>query len=76
MPERDTVTDEPDAKVRPEMSLVGYIVAFGSAIVLLPVLPFLAAARLVNAIHSKDPHDVETEIDYDRSAAEPPRNAA
>lgn len=49
-----TVTPETERDVRPEMSVLGWLIAAGSLLLLLPVLPILAALRLCDALRGAD----------------------
>lgn len=44
MPE--SVTDRTELRPNPEMGLIGYLIAAGVLLLLLPVLPILAVVRL------------------------------
>jgi hypothetical protein len=48
------VTPETEREVRPEMSVLGWLIAAGSLLLLLPVLPILAVLRLYDALRGVD----------------------
>jgi hypothetical protein len=52
-----TVTPETEREVRPEMSVLGWLIAAGSLLLLLPVLPFLAMLRLYDALRGRGADD-------------------
>lgn len=62
MPE--TVSDYSGATPNPEMSTIGYLVAAGCALVLLPLLPVLALAWLASRL-ARQPGSEPTEASGD-----------
>lgn len=67
-----TVTEKPEASPRPDMSVIGYVVAAGSLLLLLPVLPVVALVRLYDRLRSTGPEDPSVDVEYERPASEPP----
>ena len=45
-----TVTQPTSVEPKPEMSLVGYLVAAGTLLLLLPILPFLAVLWIADRL--------------------------
>lgn len=57
------------------MNLVGYVVAAGTLLVLLPVLPFLAVVRLFDWLRGEYSPDKDKYEDSGSTRGRPPRSA-
>ncbi|PSQ10508.1 hypothetical protein BRC93_09240 [Halobacteriales archaeon QS_5_70_15] len=71
-----TVTGRPEASPRPDMSLIVYVVAAGSLLVPLPVLPVVAPVRLYDRIRPTDPEGEDVDVEHEPPATEPPEGAS
>lgn len=49
-----TVTPRPDERQRGDMGTIGYLIAAGTLLLLIPLVPFLAALKLLDVVTGGD----------------------
>lgn len=67
----DNVSPESGKEPRADMSVVGIVVALGTALLFLPLLPFVVLAEIVAYVTDDESYEVAREVNYEQTAADP-----